>query len=134
MANTIAKLEAKLPDGNVMTYVDTDEQHIKKAVFSAILDAHPKQLTVFLAGGERFSVDLINGRLDAAGETHEPIIAGVLKPIYYKHMLGQIGAQDMYHGQFMEYFVIGWQQVGTSIKCGLKVFPDENRYEVTENI
>ena len=132
-ANAIVSTEARLADGSVVAYRDADPLHIKQDRFRHILAGTPLHFTVTLEDGSVFGVDLVDGSLEAGPERLTPNPQTTpLRLIYYKRMHA-----ENFGNAVMEFFVVGWQtttQDGRNVKVGLKVFPDESRYEVTESI
>jgi hypothetical protein len=135
--NPIVNTEARLPDGSVVAYRDTDPSHIRRGNFQHIMDSHPLDFTVTLQDGSQFSVDLVSGRLYAGDGDFvqvDPPPTTPLTLIYYKRMEGSVGPSGA--STRMVFFAVGWQTTvdGRNVRAGLKVFPDEIRYEVTEDI
>jgi len=131
--NAIVSTEARLADGSVVAYRDAEPLHIKQDRFRHILAGTPLHFTVTLEDGSVFGVDLVDGSLEAGPERLTPNVQTTpLRLIYYKRMHA-----ENFGNAVMEFFVVGWQtttQDGRNVKVGLKVFPDESRYEVTESI
>ncbi len=135
--NTISTTEAILADGSVVAYRDADPSHVREDRFRHILGGSPVFFRVTIGGGW-FGVDLRNGNLYAPGDScfePDPVVTTPLRLIYYKHMHQDVsinGASET----VMEYFVVGWQTTvdGRNRRLGLKVYPDQLRYEVTEDI
>jgi hypothetical protein len=136
-ANTIASTEARFVDGSVVTYRDADPLHIRQSRFQFIMDNDPVEFTVFIEGGARFGVDLASGDFIAEYQRYKPVTPPQtpLRLIYYKRMNGDV---DPRYSQVavMEYFVVGWQTTagGKNVRYGLKVWPDEARFELSEDI
>jgi hypothetical protein len=133
-ANTIVNVTASLPDGSVAAYRDADPSHVRRGVWQAIMASQPLRLAVTTSDGTVFAADLVTGAL-SAGEhvfTPEPVPPAPLKPIYYKRMEGS----DDGSAPVMVFFVVGWQANvdGRNVKVGIKVFPAELRWEITEDI
>lgn len=137
MVNPIASVEARMRDGSVIAYRDADPSHVREGRFRLILDAGPLFFRVVTADGSEFAVDLVTGTLTAGAEHYAP--TGIDTPfrlIYYKRMWGQAGSHGAISSGGMEYFVVGWQTTtdkGRNLRLGLKVFPDQMRYEVTSD-
>lgn len=126
-------------DGSVVTYRDDDPSHIRQERFRLIYDSEPLSFAVTTGDGAVFAVDLVTGTLTAGqtgGERH-CIPEGIdtpLRVIYYKRMFGMAGTNGSGMNTGMEFFVVGWQTTtldGRNLRLGLKVFPEELRYEVT---
>jgi len=134
MANAIATTSARLKDGSVVSYRDADPSHVRQGRFAAILAGDPLHFAVITDDGTVFAVDLRTGELAANGTAFSPVLPPTpLRLIYYKHMTGTSGGG----GTRMEYFVVGWQTTlpgGRNVKVGLKVFPDQHEWQVTEDI
>ncbi len=133
-ANTIVNIEASLPDGSVAAYRDADPSHVRRGVWQAIMAAQPLRLAVTTSDGTVFAVDLITGALSAGDHvfTPEPVPPAPLKPIYYKRMEGS----DDGSAPVMVFFVVGFETRSNecNVKVGIKVFPAELRWEVSEDI
>jgi len=132
--NTIVNTEAKLPDGSVAAYRDTDPSHIKRAVFHGIMEAQPLEFAVTVADGSRFAVDLTDGSLltPAGRFLPEFVPPTPLLAIYYKRMSASVNNGG--GAPHMDYFCVGWQSTyeGRNVRAGLKVFAD--RFELTPDI
>jgi len=133
-ANTIAVTEARLPDGSVVAYRDAEPSHVRQGRFQHILDSRPIEFSVATTDGTRFAVDLVTGALAAGAQlfTPEPTPDSP-RLIYYKHM----EMSDGDSGPEIMFFVVGWQTTladGRNAKVGVKVFPAELRWEITEDI
>ena len=132
--NTVSKVEAKLPDGGFIGYCDYEPGHIRRGHWEHIVNSHPLAFSVYTTDGQGFSVDLIDGSLNAGGEIFS--VQGVpptpLRLIYYKHMESDTGGYE----PVCAYFVVGWQTTfeGRNVRLGLKVFPRERTFEVTQEI
>ncbi len=133
--NTIARCEAVLANGEQIVYSDWEPAHVRQGRFRRILDGQPLTFAALTVDGERFSVDLVSGDLSVGGEhfTPQPSPTTPLRLIYYKHMT----ASAEHPEPVCEYFVVGWQTTtpeGRNLKIGLKAFPGEARWEITEDI
>jgi hypothetical protein len=133
-ANTIVNIEASLPDGSVAAYRDADPSHVRRGVWQAIMASHPLRLAVTTLDGTVFAVDLITGALSAGEHTFtpEPIPPAPLKPIYYKRMEGG----DDGRAPAMVFFVVGFEARldVRNVKVGMKIYPAELRWEISEDI
>ena len=137
-ANTIATTEAVLKDGSVVAYRDADPSHVRENRFRHILDGAPVFFRVTIEGGGWFAVDLREGDLFAPGGFRcapDPPATTPLRLIFYKRMHRDVSARGASE-TVMDFFVVGWQTTvgGRNRKVGLKVYPDQLRYEVTEEI
>lgn len=135
LANTIASTKALMADGQVIVYSDTDPAHVRQGRFAAILAGTPVCFSALTTDGQEFTVDLVTGSLYAAGQSWSPPAAPAtpLRLIYYKHMHADSGSP----APVCEHFVVGWQTTtpaGRNLKCGLKVYPAQKRWEATEDI
>lgn len=134
-ANAIARCEAKLASGEEIVYSDWEPLHAKQGRFQRILDGLPMTFTAVTMDGARFGVNLVSGVLTAGNEVFAPQLPALtpLRLIYYKRM-----AADVAHPEpVCEFFVVGWQTTlpnGKNLKVGLKVRPDLQTWEVTEDI
>ncbi len=136
--NPISMTEAVLADGSVIAYRDSDPSHIREDRFRHVLGGSPVFFRVTLEGGGWFGVDLSNGNLYAPGGfccEPDPAVATPLRLIYYKRMHQDVSARGASE-TVMEFFVVGWRATvdGRNRRLGLKVYPDQLRYEVTEDI
>lgn len=133
LPNTIGTTAAQMRDGSVISYRDADPLHIRQERIGLIFASDPLSFSVTGPDGAVFSVDLVTGELVAELERFTPKhIDTPFRLIYYKRMHG-----DLNRGSVMEYFVVGWQTTtneGRNLKFGLKIYPDQHRYEVTEEI
>jgi len=133
-ANTIARCVAALPDGSSLTYQDWDEAHIRQQRFAEMMARGPVSFTVITTDGGTFTVNLIDGSLNADGELFETHPQPTpLRLIYYKRMVFTTG-DDAPQCQF---FAVGWQTTtldGKNLRIGIKVFPNEYRWQITEAI
>jgi hypothetical protein len=141
-ANTIATVEALMADGSVVAYRDADPQHIREGRWAHINSGDVNALSVVLSDGTTFSVDCVHGFFLMSGE----LIAGgptpttKLRPVYYKAMvagqaldgISEVGSCSA----VMLYFVVGWQTTvgGRNQKLGVRVYPDDYHWELTEDI
>lgn len=135
-ANTIAITEARFSDGSVVAYRDADPSHIRQARFQHILDRDPEFFSVTLTGTQVFAVDLRDGTLYPGEQGYGPVVAPTtpLRLVYYKRMEG---SASVLGDVSMVFFVVGWQTTtedGRNVKFGLKVFPDRQHWELTEDI
>lgn len=134
--NTITTTSATLTDGSVVTYRDSDPSHIRQGNFQRILDGKPLIFHVTSEGGDVFGVDLVTGGLLVGENLYlPPAPITPLRLIYYKRMVGQSG-EEYITKPLCVFFVVGWQTTvdGKNERLGLKVFPSENRWEITEDI
>lgn len=133
-ANTIARCIAALPDGSSLTYEDWDDAHIRQHRFAEMMARGTVYFTAVTTDGGSFGVDLIDGTLNADGEIFETQPQPTpLRLIYYKRMVFTTG-DDAPQCQF---FAVGWQTTtadGRNLRIGIKVFPAEHRWEITEDI
>lgn len=92
--------------------------------------------------GHTFSVDLVSGTLIVDTDHYEPgiSITTPLRLVYYKTMranMNQILGADR---PYIYVFIVGWQTTlkdelpYRNARFGLKVFPTEQRWEITEVI
>jgi len=134
-ANAIARCVAVFADGSSIVYRDWDESHIRKQRFAEIMAKRPASFAAVTTDGGIFAVDLVDGSLLADGERYETFTQPTpLRLIYYKHMTFALGKDALPQ---CEYFVVGWQtttEQGRNLKVGLKVYPAERRWEITEAI
>lgn len=132
--NTITTTSATLSDGSVVTYRDSDPSHIREGNFRAILDGSPLTFHVTDEGGNIFGVDLITGGLFVGESLYsgQPPVTP-LRLIYYKHMVTELSGASR---PMCLFFVVGWQTTvdDKNERLGLKVFPAENRWEITSDI
>ncbi len=133
-ANTIARCEAKLASGEEIVYSDWEPDHIRGARFQRIIEGQPMTFTAVTLDDTRFTVDLVSGTLAVGNEIFVPQIPAFtpLRLIYYKRM--GAGVSDLI--PTCDFFVVGWQATldGKNVKVGLKVNPNTQTWEVTEDI
>ena len=131
--NTIGTTEGKLADGSVVIYSDTDPSHIKQGRFQKILkEAVEFQTTA--EDGLVLGVNLATGALRVGEQVLVPQTLGEnVRLIYYKHMYMSV---DGPRRPTCEYYVVGYQQTldGRNNKIGVKVYPKEKRWEITQDI
>ena len=132
--NTITCCEATLASGEKVEYSDWEPQHSREGRFARILAGLPMEFTAVTTDGSRFSVNLVSGELAAGIDKFTPDLphGTGLRLVYYKRMSTGIGDPL----PTCDFFVVGWQATvsGRNVKVGLKVFPAEFRWEVTEDI
>lgn len=137
LANTIARTEARLANGEVVGYSDLDPDHVRRGRFQYILDGTPTYFTVYTIDGVAFSVDLLTGTLAVGDKVFHPEDnpPSPKRLIYYKRMVCSTGEYG-FTGVGMLFFVVGWQTTyeGRNHKVGLKVYPDRQHVEVTGDI
>jgi hypothetical protein len=81
------------------------------------------------------SLDLVTGAFTVNGSTSTPPIAPYPRLIAYQTNVGGFGVPERMYA-----FVVGWQATVVSegklrnIKLGLRVIPEEDRWEITEAI
>lgn len=97
-----------------------------------------KQFRVFLDDGGVFGVDLMTGQIEADNNVYTPesVPAVPLRIIYYKTMQAALEPDGNQPVIKMVCITVGWQATvdGKNIRAGIKVYPAEARYELTEEI
>lgn len=134
--NTIGNTAASFADGSVVVYTDTDPSHIRQQRFQSILDRKPLTFQVQTVNGDTFGVDLVAGSFTVGDDTYVPNTPPTtpLRLVYYKHMESSV--DGMTPIAECVYFVVGWQTTedGKNKKCGVKVFPKNSSFIITEDI
>lgn len=90
-----------------------------------------RELAILLDGFAA-TVDLETGALRVGDERYEVEHPGApLRPIYYKRMSCEHGCQPV-----MEFVALGWQTTvdGRNVRFGVKLYPSERRWMLTEEI
>ena len=97
-----------------------------------------KQFRVFLDDGGVFGTDLMTGQIEVDGNLYTPsnLPKAPLRIIYYKTMQATLAPDDNQPVIEMVCITVGWQATvdGKNIRAGIKVYPAEARYELTEEI
>jgi len=122
-----------MADGSVVAYRDADPSHIRQARFDFIYNHTPLAFQITLSDTSTFAVDLVDGSFFVGDEryTPDPVPNAALRLIYYKHMEWGCGGQPE-----MAYVVLGWQTTldGKNVKYGMKIWPNDKRWEMTNDI
>ena len=129
---------ATLTDGT--TIID-ENLYERGENFNLVLAANKAGLLhlfrVALDDGGVFGVDLLTGQIEVDSNLYSPesLPAAPLRIIYYKTMQATIGESGIPETR-MVCVSIGWQATvdGKNIRAGVKVYPAEARYELTDAV